>query len=101
MANEFIWKVIELRTDAQDGVVEVVYGVGPTEEAVMHNLRPISFTPDPSADGFIPYSELTEEVVLQWVKDELGEEFVTRFEQKSIPIEKEEPPKTTPLPWGN
>lgn len=32
------------------------------------------FTPDPSAEDFVPYAELTEKIVMDWVLAKLGDE---------------------------
>ena len=52
-------------------------------------------------EGGIPYSQLTEEIVIGWVKDQLGEEKVTEIdtaldEQIS---EKLAPTKSVGVPW--
>lgn len=38
------------------------------------------FTPDASADGYVAYDSLTEENVIGWVKDSMGEEGVAGVE---------------------
>ena len=38
------------------------------------------FTPDSSAEGFIPYADITETQAIGWCKDSMGEEAVTALE---------------------
>lgn len=54
-------------------------------------------------ENFTPYEDLTEEQVLQWVKDALGEEAVLRYEQivaQEIETQKNPPVVRPPLPWS-
>jgi len=58
-----------------------------------------------SVDSFVPYSELTEEIVLGWIKAELEENGVHSIEAciaGQIESEKNPPvsPEITPLPWS-
>jgi hypothetical protein len=61
----------------------------------------VSFEPDSSDNNFIPFEDLTEEVVIQWVKDKLGEEYITTLEQGlAAQIEDQKAPKVASgLPW--
>ena len=62
----------------------------------------VGLTLDPEAD-FTPYADLTEAQVIGWVKDALGEEQVTGYEDNvAAQIDAlANPPVVTPaLPWG-
>ena len=50
----------------------------------------------------IPYSDLTEEIVISWVKDKFGEEKVTEIEAalQSQLDEQRNPTKAAGLPWS-
>jgi len=60
-----------------------------------------SFTYDASSPDFIPYDDLTEEVVLQWVFDAMGTEEVTRIQDSlTANIEEQKNPTTQDgVPW--
>ena len=60
-----------------------------------------SFTYDASSPDFIPYADLTEEVVLQWVWDEMGVDEVTRIQESlHSNIEEQKNPTTQDgVPW--
>jgi hypothetical protein len=55
---------------------------------------------------FIPYQNLTEETVIGWVQNQLGEDGINSYKAKTQAIidEKANPPLIpiyTPLPWSN
>lgn len=53
-------------------------------------------------DNFIDYSDLTEEQVLQWVKDTMGAEIVQQYEdgaRSQLEAVINPPIVTLPLPW--
>jgi len=60
-----------------------------------------SFTYDASSPDFIPYDDLTEAVVLQWVFDAMGTEEVTRIQDSlTANIEEQKNPTTEDgVPW--
>jgi hypothetical protein len=61
----------------------VVYGcIVESEGEIERKQGTINLTGDPTASGFISFSELTEEVVLGWVKATLGDIEVTNFENR-------------------
>lgn len=58
------------------------------------------------ADPFIPYNELTPEIVTGWVQNSLGPDGIANYEanvngqiesMKNPPVS----PQSTPLPWSN
>ena len=78
MAN---WKVLEMNHRVSDGYVaevttvcEKTDGPGYAREVFISEYEGV-----PGAD-YIPYEDLTEEVVLSWVKDDLGAGVVLQTE---------------------
>lgn len=64
----------------------------------------INFEVDPGP-SFIPYNQLTEEIVLNWIKGTLGQETIDSIcldLTNQISFQKNPPvtPKLTPLPWS-
>ena len=57
--------------------------------------------PDTDSEDFVLYEDLTEEVVIGWVKDKLGEEQVTSMEEALAAQISEQlaPSKATGTPW--
>ena len=80
------WKIntLEYTNDSDKGVVTAHWDcshteVGEGDDALSYSARrygSCSFTPDPSSDDYIAYDDLTEEIVLGWVKAEVGQEDV-------------------------
>ncbi len=83
------WTISTLERNTDNGVVVAHWRasdsevVGTDDDAVTHaghSYGTVGFTPDASADGYVAYDSLTEEVVIGWVKDSMGEEAVAGVE---------------------
>jgi len=83
------WNISTLERNTDNGVVVAHWRatdnevVGTDDDAVTHSgssYGTCGFTPDASADGYVAYDNLTEENVIGWVKDSMGEEAVTGVE---------------------
>jgi len=77
------WKIntLEYTNDSDKGVVTAHWDCSHTEtvEDLSYSGRrygSCSFQPEPSSEGYIAFDDLTEEIVLGWVKAEVGEEDV-------------------------
>lgn len=102
------WSIDNLTRRAADGAVIVAHwrATAIAEEgeqtATSAQIGPASFPePNPEDPNFIPYENLTEEQVVTWVKDKLGEEEVTRIETRLIQeaSEKLTPTELSGTPW--
>ena len=82
------WRVTDSETVGEDTFSASAYGTA-------------SFTYDASSPDFIPYADLTEQVVLQWVWDEMGVDEVTRIQESLYSnIEEQKTPTTEAgVPW--
>ena len=82
MSNTYTWSVTDMeRTIADGGVKSVDYRVEGTDGTyVAYAYGRVDFTPDSSASDFVAYDDLTEAVVIGWVKDSLGSDIVTATE---------------------
>jgi hypothetical protein len=100
------WSIQNLRTldhVSKGFVTHVVYSIAATDdfaEAEYHGQ--IEF--ETPSESFIPFQDLTEAQVIQWVLESLGQEEVERIinllktqidRQLNPPVE----PKAVPLPW--
>jgi hypothetical protein len=101
------WQVLDLKSRIADGLVTAVTY---TCKAQLDNflariVGELSLTGDPSDPGYIPYEDLAEEVVLEWVKDSLGQTQVTAIEtdlQNNVTAQKAQKDAetvTSGLPW--
>ena len=82
MSTSYSWKVNNLERTVVDGVVYVVhYSVSAADDTYQAGAYG-SVGLDAPVEGYtvIPYADLTEEVVVGWVKSMLGAEQVTSVE---------------------
>lgn len=115
MAVNYTWQVTQmwvLDTDPQtpEFVVQAAYTVlgeetvdGALYTSEIQNTA--FFEMDPSQETFIPYADLTNEIVIGWVKSQLGESGVENYEyciadQIANKITPPVTPQTEPLPWA-
>lgn len=79
------WTINQLDRSNADGVLAVhwraseVSTVGDVDHTGQ-SYGTCSFTPDPAAEGYIPWSTLSKENVVAWVKEQLGEQAVAAIE---------------------
>jgi hypothetical protein len=105
----YTWIVTQLLTETIEGNENYVViahcetiGVDGEYSASVPNV--IQFSTE-DVTVFIPYEDLTEEMVINWIKESLGEEGVLSIEasiQAQIEAQKNPPvtPQETPLPWN-
>ncbi|MFY7884286.1 MAG: hypothetical protein ACOVOV_05515 [Dolichospermum sp.] len=106
--TNFTWTVTNLYTQTIDGKEDYVVianyetiGVDGVYSSSLQNTAQFS-TEDVSV--FIPYADLTEEIVIGWIKETLGENGIISIEaciNGQIESQKNPPsyPVNTPLPW--
>jgi len=76
------WTISTLeRNSSDDGVIVAHWRASDVDgDHSGSSYGTCSFTPDSSADGFIPYADITEAQAIGWCKDSMGEETVTAVE---------------------
>ena len=104
----YTWKVTGIKTrnegDYQNAVVQTYWTKTGTDEdgneGVFNGATPFTTTTMPEGATFVPFAELTEEIVLGWIKaavvgyeDHINEQIQKQIDQKKAPVE--EPT----LPW--
>ena len=72
------WAIANLeRNAADDGVVIAHWRVTAEDgEHTASSYGTVGFTPDPDAEGFVPFNELTEATVIGWVQAELDQDAI-------------------------
>jgi len=102
MATTFTWGINTLERETDDGFVFTAhYTVNASDEAYSSGAYgSIGFQ---RPDNLIPYADLTEELVIGWVKEALGgDEKVSEIEaalQGQIDQQRA-PTKASGVPWG-
>lgn len=108
MATTYTWTIAKLDCYPEhEGNTDVVFNVhwrcnGEDGEYAGSVYGSQALTLDPEAD-FTPFADLTEEQVIGWVKDAMGEEAVAALEANidgQIETAKNPPVVNPALPWG-
>ena len=98
------WTISTLEHNTADGGVIVAHWRVTEEETVGENTYSASFygtcgfTPDPSAEGYIAYSDLTEADVLGWVWAEVDQDAIEAGLTANID-EQKNPTTADGVPW--
>ena len=100
MAATFTWKIPMTERNTADGGVTVAHwrctAVDGDHSASAYGT--VGFTPDASADGFVPYENLTEADVLAWVHGSVDKDATEAALTAKIDAEKN-PTTTAGTPW--
>ncbi|MFY7884160.1 MAG: hypothetical protein ACOVOV_04870 [Dolichospermum sp.] len=103
------WTITNLYTKTveglQDYVVTAMYNVEGVDVEFSSTVNGSQMFTVKEGQDFIPYSELTNEIVVEWIKEELGENgilSITACIDGQIESQKNPPvvPVITPLPWA-
>ena len=106
----YTWNVTALYTQTIEGeqnyVVIANYEVVGTDGTFSASLSNIARFSTASVSPFIPYDQLTNDIVIGWIQSELGTDGVANLEaciQGQIDSQINPPvtPQNTPLPWAN
>jgi len=103
MTTNFEWKIANLERHTADGAVFTVhYTVNADDGTYSAGAYGSLGLEAPDPDSMIPFDNLTEEIVVGWVKDNFGEEKVAEIEQalQAQLDEKHAPTKAAGVPWG-
>ena len=101
MATVFSWQIANLERETADGYVFTVHYTVNADNGVYTSGAYGSLGLERPEGEMIPFSQLTEEIVVQWVKDKFGEEKVAEIEaalQAQID-EQQSPTKAAGMPW--
>ena len=101
MAVTYNWTIANLEHNVADGGVIVAHWRVSAEDGdhTASAYGTAGFTPDPDAEGFIAYADLTEADVLAWVwgsvdKDETEANLASQIEAEKTPA------VSSGLPWA-
>ena len=105
----YTWNVTALYTEAvateSDYVVIANYTVVGVDDTYSAELSNIARFNTASVSPFVPYEDLTNDIVIGWIQDELGPDGVSNLEaciqgQINSQINPPTVPVNTPLPWA-
>jgi hypothetical protein len=77
-----IWKINNaIRMNPSGLIIDVFYEIKVVFGDFFLNKRSsVRLTENPNSEEFIPFENLTEDIIIQWVKDKLGESTVEEIE---------------------
>ena len=100
----FTWKISQLERETQDGYVFAAhYTVDAVSSDEVYRAGAYGSIGLERPEGeMVPFSELSEELCVQWVKDKLGAEQVQAIETalQAQLDEQRSPSKAAGLPWS-
>lgn len=93
------FNISTLERNSDDGVVVAHWRVNKAQgENVASSYGSVSFTPDPSAEGYVAYADLTEETVIGWVQAAIDTEALEASLDADL-AEQASPSIITGTPW--
>ena len=100
MATTFTWHIANLERETDDGFVMTAHWSLSAEDGTYSSgaYGSLGFE---RPDKLIPYADLTEQMVIGWVKDAFGAEKVTEIEAalQAQLDEQRHPSKASGMPW--
>lgn len=101
MSTTYTWRIVNLERETLDGFVFTAhYTVDATDGTYQAGAYGSLGLDRP--ENLIPFADLTEELVIGWVKEKLGEEAVANVETalQGQLDEQRAPSKASGLPWA-
>ena len=96
-----MWKILDMERNALTGlVIKVISAYVLSEGNII--ARKIVITELEEGETFIPFEELTEELVISWVKEDMGEVAVLNIEaitQNDFDVKSQPKETITGNPW--
>ena len=101
MATTFTWKIANLERETADGYVFTAHYTVNAEDGTYSSgaYGSLGFE---RPDNLIPFADLTEEIVVGWVKEKFGAEKVAEIEAalQAQLDEQHNPTKAAGVPWA-
>jgi len=101
MSTTYTWKIAQLERETADGYVFTAHYTVDAEDGTYRAGAYGSIGLERPEGELIPFADLTEELVVGWVKDKLGEEQVENIEAalQAQLNEQAAPTEAAGLPW--
>jgi hypothetical protein len=101
MTTEFTWRIANLERETADGLVVTVHYTVNAADGTYTSGAYGSLGLERPEDDMVPFADLTEEMVVGWVKDKFGPEKVAEIEAalQAQLDEQHHPTKASGMPW--
>jgi len=101
MTTTFTWAIANLERETADGFVYTAHYTVNATDGEAYSAGAYGSIGLDRPEELIPFDDLTEEIVIGWVKEKLGEEKVEQVENalQSQIDEKRAPTKASGTPW--
>jgi hypothetical protein len=102
MSTTFEWKIAQLERETEDGFVFTAHYTVAANDGTYASSAYGSLGFE-RPDSLIPFADLTEEIVVGWVKESFGAEKVAEIEQalENQISEQRNPTKSAGVPWAS
>jgi hypothetical protein len=102
MATTFSWRITNMERETADGFVFTVHYTVNAEDGT-YSAGAYGSLGLERPDNLIPFDQLTEEIVVSWVKQKFSDEKVAEIEAalQAQLDEKHFPTKQAGVPWSN
>jgi hypothetical protein len=103
MSTTFTWNIANLERETSDGYVYTAhYTVNAVSDDGVYSSGAYGSLGLERGDTLVPFADLTEEIVVGWVKEKLTAEKVTEIEAalQAQLDEQRQPTKAGGLPWS-
>ena len=102
MATTYTWHIANLERETSDGFVFTAHYTIDASDGT-YSAGAYGSVGFEKPENLIPYSELTEEMVICWVQEKLGGEAIVNIETalQSQLDEQRSPTKASGTPWSN
>jgi hypothetical protein len=97
----FTWHIAQLERETADGYVFTAHYTIDANDGTYNAGAYGSIGFERPEEGMIPFADLTEEIVIGWVKEKFGDEKVLEIEEalQSQIEEQHHPSKASGMPW--
>lgn len=101
MTTTFTWAIAQLERETSDGFVYTAHYTVNATDGEAYSAGAYGSIGFERPEELIPFDDLTQEIVIEWVKEKLGEEQVEKVETalQSQIDEKRAPTKASGTPW--
>ncbi len=99
----FTWHIAQLERETADGYVFTAHYTIDANDGTYKAGAYGSIGLERPEEDMIPFADLTEEIVIGWVKEKFGEEKVAEIEAalQAQLDEQRQPTRASGLPWSN